>query len=75
MCKNNIEIAQKKLHTISHGFHFYFKLDIVRYSVLHNPFFQEPDPITIYCQNNEPNPITIFFSTSSPKMSHDPIMI
>ena len=42
---------------------------------LDDPFFQEPDPITIYCQNNEPNRITIFFSTSSPKMSHDPIMI
>ena len=44
-------------------------------SVLDDPFFQEPDPINIFCQNNEPNPITILFSTSSPKMSYDPIMI
>ena len=42
---------------------------------LHNPFFQEPDPITIFCQNNEPNPITIFLRHLLYEMSHNPIMI
>ena len=38
-------------------------------------FFQEPDPITIFCQNNEPNPITIFLWHLLYEMSHNPIMI
>ena len=42
---------------------------------LDNPFFQEPDPITIFCQNNEPNPITIFLRHFFCKMSHNPIVI
>ena len=42
---------------------------------LDDPFFQEPDPITIFCQNNEPNPITIFLRPLLYEMSHNPIMI
>ena len=42
---------------------------------LDDPFFQEPDPITIFCQNNEPNPITIFLRHLLYEMSHNPIMI
>ena len=45
------------------------------HKALHNPFFQEPDPITIFCQNNEPNPITIFLRHLLYEMSHNPIMI
>ena len=29
-------------------------------NVLDDPFFQEPDPITIFCHKTEPDPITIF---------------
>ena len=42
---------------------------------LDDPFFQEPDPITIFCQNNEPNPITISLRHLLYEMSHNPIMI
>ena len=28
--------------------------------VLFDPFFQEPDQITIFCHKTEPDPITIF---------------
>ena len=30
------------------------------HNVLDDPFFQEPDQITIFCHENEPDPITIF---------------
>ena len=42
---------------------------------LDDPFFQEPEPINIFCQNNEPNPITIFLRHLLYEMSHNPIMI
>ena len=42
---------------------------------LDDPFFQEPDPITIFCQNNEPNPITISLRHFLYEMSHNPMMI
>ena len=29
-------------------------------NVLDDPFFQEPDQITIFCHKTEPDPITIF---------------
>ena len=42
---------------------------------LDDPFFWEPDPINIFCQNNEPNPITIFLRHLFYEMSHNPIVI
>ena len=54
-------------------------IELIYYMVvpkaLDDPFFQEPDPITIFCQNNEPNPITIFLWHLLYEMSHNPIGI
>ena len=47
----------------------------IKYKALDDPFFQEPDPINIFCQNNEPKPITIFLRHLLYEMSHNPIMI
>ena len=48
---------------------------MTKVKALDDPFFQEPDPINIFCQNNEPNPITIFLRHLLYEMSHNPIMI
>ena len=50
-------------------------IGMTTYKALDDPFFQEPDPITISCQNNEPNPITISLRHLLYEMSHNPIMI
>ena len=46
-----------------------------RFKALDDRFFQEPDPITIFCQNNEPNPITISLRHLLYEMSRNPIVI
>ena len=38
---------------------------------LFDPFFQEPDQITIFCHKTEPDPITIFLLAKWARSDHD----
>ena len=40
-------------------------------NVLDDPFFQEPDQITIFCHKTEPDPITIFLPAKWARSDHD----